>query len=439
MSWNRATLSVAAAFVAALAIRVAVTIAFQGLSAPPNMSANPDQAEYEQLTYHLSTRRGYSVDGTVPTAVRPPGFTLTLLPVYELVGRSYAAARLWLILLSASTCLLAAWCAYQWGGKMPAVIAAWWLALYPGHFYYAMHFLSETVYAFWLSVAVGCTIAALRGDGRGVRLLAGVAWGLAILTRVELLVIVPGAWAFVWFERRRLRFTRMRQLMLPTLVVVALVGTWAARNAMVLHAPTLSTQRGCTFWGSHNDVTFNVLRFAGTWLNCSELVDTTHPMRGSELERDRLTLAYGVESVRRNALRLPFLEAMKVWRLASPFFETTNRAALLILAAGWILSAPFVVLGVWSTWKRHADTRVIWVAVVAPLLATLLTTLVFYGSARYRDGLAPVLLVFAAFGLIEFSSLFPRVARRLSASHPVADAARHPRTVVAAVMAQERL
>jgi hypothetical protein len=33
-----------------------------------------------------------------------------------------------------------------------------------------------------------------------------------------------------------------------------------------------------------------------------------------------------------------------------------------------------------------------------PILATLASTIVFYGSDRFRDSLAPVLLVFAAVG-----------------------------------------
>ena len=172
----------AGAFVSALVIRLAVTVAFTGLGAPPNLSANPDQDEYERITYNVSRGAGYSMNGETPTAVRPPGFTLTLLPVYKIFGRSFAAARLCLILLSAFTCLFAAWSAYQWSGRLPAVITAWWLAVYPGHFYYAMHFLSETVYAFWLSAAVACTLVAMRRQKIAIGAIAGVLWAMAILT-----------------------------------------------------------------------------------------------------------------------------------------------------------------------------------------------------------------------------------------------------------------
>ena len=124
-------------------------------------------------------------------------------------------------------------------------------------------------------------------------------------------------------------------------------------------------------------------------------------MRGTEVERERVTFGYGLDAVRQHAAQLPYLSAMKVWRLVSPFFETTNRAVLWAMAAGWMVTAPFVVVGVWSTWRRKPSTRPIWLALMAPLLATIVTTLIFYGSPRYRDATAPILVVFAAFGLIE--------------------------------------
>ncbi len=406
LSARATTWLLAAAFVAAVAIRLGVTIAFTGLGAPPNLSANPDQAEYEQITYNVSRGAGYSMNGAA-TAVRPPGFTLTLLPVYELFGRSFAMARLSLILLSALTCLFAAWTAYQWRGHLPAVITAWWLALYPGHFYYAMHFLSETVYAFWLSAAVACTLVAIRSRTLVMSSVAGVLWALAILTRVELIVVVPVAWALVLLQSRERRLAWSRQIAVPTLVVAVLVGSWVTRNAVVLGTPTLSTQRGCTFWGSHNDVTFTSARFAGTWVNCSGLVNLAHPIRGTEVTRERLAFGYGVDAVRRHLALVPYLAAMKIWRLISPFFETTNRASLWTMAAGWILAAPFVAIGLWSTWKRHRGTRAAWFVLVMPVIATLITTLIFYGSTRYRDSMAPILLVFAASGLVKAAGMEP--------------------------------
>src|ERR671924_1661172 len=63
-------------FVLAFALRIGVTITFQGLSSPPKYEAQPDQVEYEQLAFNLSTGRGYSTPTGRLTAHRPPGTSL---------------------------------------------------------------------------------------------------------------------------------------------------------------------------------------------------------------------------------------------------------------------------------------------------------------------------------------------------------------------------
>src|SRR6185436_15216524 len=70
------------AFALALGIRIVVASAFQGLGSAPKFSAQPDQIDYEQLAFSLSTGAGYASPDGLPTARRPPGTSLTLLPAY---------------------------------------------------------------------------------------------------------------------------------------------------------------------------------------------------------------------------------------------------------------------------------------------------------------------------------------------------------------------
>ena len=75
MTPRRYGLLLAGILLLALAVRVGVTSRFQGLAAPPNVPAFPDQREYEAVAYHLATGHGYSLHPPEPTAARPPGRT----------------------------------------------------------------------------------------------------------------------------------------------------------------------------------------------------------------------------------------------------------------------------------------------------------------------------------------------------------------------------
>lgn len=87
------------------ALRVGVTAKFQGIGAPPDAESNPDQVEYENFAWRLASGHGYTKPDGTPTAIRPPGTSAALLPVYWLCGHDFFAARIWFATLSALSCL----------------------------------------------------------------------------------------------------------------------------------------------------------------------------------------------------------------------------------------------------------------------------------------------------------------------------------------------
>ena len=95
---------------------------------------------------------------------------------------------------------------------------------------------------------------------------------------------------------------------------------------------------------------------------------------------------------------MPYLTAMKLYRLATPFEATTNRSVYWTFAIAWILLAPFFAWGMITAWGHW---RVPAIVLLAPVVATIGTAILFYGCIRFRDAIAPVLVVFAVAGLID--------------------------------------
>jgi 4-amino-4-deoxy-L-arabinose transferase-like glycosyltransferase len=405
-------LLLAVVFALALALRIGVAISFEGLSSPPNATAQPDQVDYEWFAYRLSAGDGFTDRTGAPTASRPPGTSLTLFPIYALSGRSFLLGRLWFCLLSAATCLATAWVARPCFGRPAALLAAAWLAVYPGHFYYPMHFVSEVPYALLITLACGFAVRALDDAAIAPNVAAGMMWGLAMLTRPQALFVVPVAWLFLW-RSPRARWNRYaRCLMVQTAVTLAVLLPWAARNSVQLGTPTLTTVGGHTFWGAHNDIVLHTPQLRGSWVRTSDLVDGRHPLNGSEVEREAAAWRYGAQFVRSNWIAMPGLALMKVWRLVSPFESTSNRVVLWAFAIAWLLTAPWVVAGLAMLGRAAPSGAVL----LVPILATVVSSVVFYGSVRFRDSMLPLLIVFAARGVVEWvPNLAPAIVRRTAA------------------------
>ena len=389
-----------AIFVVALIVRLTFTAVTQGLYAPPDGEANPDQIEYETIALNLAAGDGYSLDAGTPTVARPPGTPLTLVVPYLILGHSFLVGRLWLVLLSSVTCVLVARLTQYFGGRRVGVLAGLWLALYPGHFYYASHFLSEPVYGFWLVSAALLTLASLRSGRLPGALAAGVAWGAVILTRAEMAILLPVVALAIFAYRRRLERRVFRQLAWSVGVATFVVGIWVARNVAVFGTPTLSAQVGFVWWGAHNERTMTDLGVAGGWINPSLLIDDSHPLSGSLVERSQQASRYGTASIKDHWPRLPLVVAMKIWRFLSPLFPTDNMVALWVMAVGWIATAPFVGLGVWALARQRRQLQWPLLVTAMPVALTITTTAMFYGQPRFRDGISPLLVTFASAGLL---------------------------------------
>ena len=384
-------------FVLAFAVRYALLAATVGASAPPKGDANPDQLDYELFAANLAAGHGYVLAPGEVTGCRPPGTAFVLAPVYVVFGRDFAAARLWFCLLSALCVPVAGAVAHRVVSPRAGLLAAAWLAFYPGHAYYALHFLSETPVTLLTGLAMLLQIMSLRRNPNWRDVLLGLVLGLGILVRPSLgvMAVVCGTVALVagglpW----RVRFAKAA---LMTGAACILVLPWAARNQVAVGKPALTTiVGGYTFWGANNPKVYDDPHFIGYWIACSSLADAEHPLAGTEAEREAAAWKYGTDYRTANAGKLPTVMLHRFGRVVFAYPEAENRAIDLGFRGGWFLSLPFVLVGL-ATILRRAPAE--WLILVGPLAAVAVTTASFYGCSRFRDGAAPALAVFFAAGL----------------------------------------
>jgi len=401
LTTQRFTAAVILIFLIALTARLGLTHRFVGLDSPPDANANSDQVDYEILAYHLVTGQGYAITPGQPTASRTPGTSFTLAPIYQLFGRSFAAGRVWFCVLSSMTCVLAVWLGVLGFSRVVGLIAGLGLALYPGHAYNAMHFVSETPFGFWMMLALVATAVAWkrRTDSSVKRYaadtFAGVCWAMAIYTRPQLLLAVPFAGGLALIALLFRDRETFKHAAVQVAVLSLVLSPWVIRNAIVMDKPTISTITGYGLWGSHNDLTFNDPAHRGRWVKASVLIDADHPLSGNEVERNDQAMRYGVDAIRAHADQMPALIVAKLWRLVTPIKDTDNRLVQVAFAVGWMMVAPCFIAGIVIGLRR---SRAITWLLLLPVFATLASTVIFYGSVRFRDAVAPAFIVLAAAG-----------------------------------------
>lgn len=381
-------------FLLALSVRIALTATFVGINSPPDADAQPDQVEYEALAWKPLAGQGYTWDG-IPTARRMPGTSLTLMPVYALLGRSYAGARCWFCLLSALTCCAAAWLGTLLGDRRTGLLAGLFLALLPNHAYYSMHFVSEVPFALFITLATASTIVCMRSSGSTLAaVVPGLFWGLTALVRPNVLIAIGVLWVLA-FTSRTERGLAIRKTVAITALCALSLAPWIIRNQVAIGSPIVSSVGSYTFWGAHNEITFETA--PGSWIRTEDLIDANHPFSGTEVELNTLAWRYGFEFVTSRAASMPYLTGMKFYRLLSPLHDTPNQMLRLAFAAGWIVTGPLFLFGSIVLYRSDRQLhQLAWLGV----WTTLATTFVFYGSIRFRDAIAPVYVAIGSVGVM---------------------------------------
>lgn len=240
--------------------------------------------------------------------------------------------------------------------------------------------------------------------------LAGLVFGLLLICRPELLIILPAV--VIWLRRGPVPFRHLALLSLAALAVVAVV---PVRNYLLARDPVLFTAHsGINFYYGNNPSA------DGTWQPAGELdrslgfsherlKQVSRTVNGKTLSWSSASaywLSRGMNFIISRPLsylRLlgrKFLLHWANYEIPNNYYPETVRVSSLPLRLafvnfGWAMALG--ILGMVWAWHRRRQTAPLYFAVAAFLCSSLL----FYVLSRLRAPTIPFLLAFAGFALAE--------------------------------------
>ena len=189
-------------------------------------------------------------------AMHPPGYPLVLVPFLAMTP-----SAAWLVVAKVVKCLLGAWTVFLgarlarrlWGGRV-AILAAWFLALYPRLLVQPSLIASENLFTPLLFVFVALLADAFREENAVPRAAAsGAAVGALALTRA-LTYYIPLVWVAASLAGGRKPRRVARDLLVLLVVQHAILLPWALRNREDLGRFTfLTTSSGMALFNGNND------------------------------------------------------------------------------------------------------------------------------------------------------------------------------------------
>jgi len=337
--------------------------------------------------------------------------------LYTVVGRNLLVVRLIQIVIGAGSCVLLVQAGQRFFSRTVGVIAGAILALYPTAIYFDCS-IQKSVLDLFLLCALLATLGGLL-EGRKPRgwFAAGILLGLLGLTRENAMIFFPVllVWLFVHWRREPWRIRRRWAALLVIGIAMALLPV-ACRNRLVGGEFHLTTaQFGPNFYmGNGSDATglYMPLR----WGRGDAEFERTDATILAEQAEGRSLSPSGVsnywtrktlDEIRADFGRWLLLLGHK-WTLTWNVSEVGDgddqytcgdwspllRALNPVVHFGTL--CPLAALGICLTWSRRERLWLLYLMI----LGYAASVTMFYVFSRYRFPLVPMLVLFAAAGLV---------------------------------------
>lgn len=395
--WRWAPLVV---FVCALAVRAAFVVSVtEGFRFP-------DEKCYWRVAQNLREGRGLILDESLKVA-RAPVYPIILAASQHLFGQSLLPVRLFQAILGAVTCVLLFRLGRSMFGRVAGVCAALVATVYPFFVFYTSLVLSETLFILLLVLLVTLLWRLRVRSSWWVALIAGIVFGLAVLTRPSMLLLLPLS-LVLHSVGKQPRGTIARL----ALLLVGFCGTmapWVCRNYRVVgkFVPT-TLQVGASLYESNSP--------DGDGGPAMDRIRWPEAAKGlSEYERDRYLLKQSIEFIMSDWRRFGRLcrhRCKRFWNVLPNFSGYRSWQYCALSVASYAPVLVLGIIGVLLSLRRRGFATVLLLLPVAYFAAL---HAVFVGSTRYRTPVMPMVMLFAGHALaVNFGIRARRPGKRMT-------------------------
>jgi len=358
-----------------------------------------DERDYWAIATNITEKGMYSLDGSQPTAYRPPGYPLWLAMIRWL-GGGISAARIANFALLAATVLLLFVLLHRVHSSRAGAVASLLVCLYPVLFYTAGTLYPQTLTGFLL-VAFLYLILLNSNISRAV--LAGLVMGWLTLTTPVTLFVLLTVSPLLW--KRKGGWQIFAVVVLGTGVCI---GAWTLRNYLTLRALIpLSTNSGINLLLGNSP---RATAESGVNTDISQYAERTRGL--SEVQRDAFYRKEAFRFIMENKGKAFTLYVQKVLhhfhyrnRLATRVESSSLRDALMLVTYYPLLALALLRLTLRKRYPLSPFERYL----LALYLLDALVQAVFFTRIRFRLPFDLLLIALDALFLSRFLDHRPTV------------------------------
>jgi len=374
----------------------------------PPFPVGADAQDYDALGWNLAAGNGFVFEKGKPELARAPGYPFFLAAIYKIFGHSYNHVRAFQVLFSIFTLLLIFLLAKDNFGEETAFYSLLIASFYPPFLSYNGLLFVEGLFAFFIVLSTYLFLYGIRKKRRWIYTLLGVVSGYAVLLRVEFILVL------LIFLALAVIYSRgdLKKIIYVILIVSLVIAPWIIRNYKVSGRFVLVlSQLGSTLW---------VSSYKGEWLVWhNEDPYYSGLIKGlSEVEKDNLLWKEGIKNIEENPFRYFRVCFKFLWRFwigghSNTFYGLHDSLKNYFLAGSYgkaiiktfflIFNTTLIILGGYgmlSAIKKLRDKKRELSFLISPIFVIMIIHFFLFGVVRYQVPIMPLIIIFAAFGLL---------------------------------------
>lgn len=380
-----------------------------------------DSAFYQGIGFHLLNEHCFCLEDYIPTVDRAPLWPFVIAGISVIFGPNDYFARLFLCLVGSGTCVLVYLFARDLFSWRIGILAGVFAAIYPELYIYDGWLYTESLFIFLLFAICYGLYRLQHTPERNWRIwiICGVLLGLLSLTRPNGIIVIGlfVVWCaiMVWQKFLSLRVT-IRGVLVSTLIAIVLIAPWTVRNYLVSHTfIPVAVGDGTVLLGAYNNEVLVKSTYPGgpkgTWINPNvSRPDVVRPFPlytctpSCEVAREAAFKDAAIKWIQENIKIMPHLLKLHVINMWQPdtyeadlptvrFSQQPSTQFVVHMMKTWpiylfVLAALGLVVTLWR-WREL-------LFIYFMIIVTIAQNIVYYGSARLRAPIEPMLILLAA-------------------------------------------
>jgi len=359
-----------------------------------------DEGKYHEMASSIASGEGFMLDGRA-TSWSGPGFPAYIAFWYLLFGSKLFVGRIANILLGAVLVALVCLVGSKIFTKKVGLMAGAIVAIYPSLVYWNLFMLTEIFYACGILATTLVFFLLYEKPSINRAILAGFFLGAVSYIRPIGLIMIPliFLWVLIFFNTRFLKRVILIFVIFVSLILV--LTPWTIRNYKVHDRFILmNTNSGVNFLQGNNPISWapdNELRGNLTYYGSESLKPYFQEAHQglSEIELNDRAMTITKQFLRDHVSEAPVMMFFKLKQFFKIFPYGASFLEKLSLAASYGILLPFMIAGFLVAIFKNKKT---WIFHVF-LIATMLSSIIFYGCPRLRLPFEPIMIILGCFGI----------------------------------------